>query len=164
LGGWFTTIYVCTILVALVNAIVGIPVSLAGLVCSRGELRALLIAGANCLASVAVVGLFVNAYVAFDSGLRNIYGSASAAPLVIEHMRTHDGLWPRNWDELHETYLKMERPPWSSWEDLRDRTDIDLEFEESISESRLACKRQVSPVFIQNQTPVVENNCTTLLD
>ncbi len=125
--GWFATPYICAAIIALVTAIAGIPVSLAGLVYSRGELRALLIAGTSCLASIAVLGLFVSAYFALDNGLRNIYGSASAAPLVIEHMRTHDGRWPRNWDELHQTYLVMERKPWSPWEDLHDRTEIDFE-------------------------------------
>lgn len=103
------SLYAVAAIVAFIAAIVGIPFSLAGLVCSRRELRAILIAGMNCLASIAVLAMFVSSYFAINDRLRDIYGSASAARLVIEHLRMNDGMWPRNWDELHETYLVLEQ-------------------------------------------------------
>jgi hypothetical protein len=49
------------------------------------------------------------------------------ADMVIEYMETHDGAWPRGWDDLREPYetcVRRSGRPWS-FEQLRDRVDVD---------------------------------------
>jgi hypothetical protein len=47
--------------------------------------------------------------------------------MVIEHMKTNDGQWPRSWDDLRGPYEKLAAPqgyPWS-FEELKDRVAVD---------------------------------------
>lgn len=49
--------------------------------------------------------------------------------MVIEYMETHDGAWPRGWEDLRtpfETLAKGSSGPWTL-ENLRARVDVDWE-------------------------------------
>ncbi len=59
------------------------------------------------LLAVAAIGLFLlaaNWYLNFVNFMRDLYTPGQVANLVIDHMETHNGAWPKSWDELHETF------------------------------------------------------------
>ena len=69
----------------------------------RITLRTLLI-----LVALGVIGLGIFAYQAFQDIGYTVYLPCGAADLVIEHMKANNGAWPRNWEELHRTFLLVE--------------------------------------------------------
>ena len=57
------------------------------------------------MVAVALVVLAVVAYIGFDiwrtvTQIPEAYAAWDTASLVIEYMETHDGVWPKSWDEL----------------------------------------------------------------
>jgi hypothetical protein len=48
----------------------------------------------------------------------------NVAGLVIDYMEDHEGHWPRNWDDLRETYDKSKNHAWSFVE-LKERVSVD---------------------------------------
>ncbi len=55
------------------------------------------------------------------------YAAWWVADMVIEYMETHDGAWPRSWDDLREpfeTCTQRSGRPWT-FEQLRDRVEVD---------------------------------------
>ena len=57
---------------------------------------------------------------------RDAYAGWNVAGLIQQHMDAHNGAWPRNWDDLHETH-RTARPPLSStFENLRTRCEVDF--------------------------------------
>ncbi len=82
---------------------------------------------------MAVILALLGGAVAVYYGYRAIKATQDAyavewvAGMVIEYMETHDGAWPRNWEDLrtpYETCAQRAGGPWS-FEKLRDRVDVD---------------------------------------
>jgi hypothetical protein len=63
-------------------------------------------------------------------GVRDMYAQWWVADMVIEHMASHDGAWPRNWDDLRRPYATCVQQtgsePWN-FDELRDRVEINFE-------------------------------------
>jgi hypothetical protein len=88
-----------------------------------------------------LIGFFAYAYHhAMNVIIPNAYAVWWTADLVIEHMETHGGAWPRSWDELHLTSQQAykgtvstnrdgtwiaEFRPRASLDDLQQRVEID---------------------------------------
>jgi hypothetical protein len=67
------------------------------------------------------------AYWKIDSTTRDAYAVWWVADMVIEYMETHNGEWPRGWDDLHEPYetcVRRSGRPWT-FDQLRNRVDVD---------------------------------------
>jgi hypothetical protein len=61
------------------------------------------------------------------NAIGDAYAGWWVADMVIEHMETHDGAWPRGWDDLREPYetcVRRSGQPWT-FEQLRSRVDVD---------------------------------------
>jgi hypothetical protein len=57
------------------------------------------------------------------------YAVEQVADMAIVYMETHDGAWPRNWEDLrtpYETCINRSSRPWT-FEKLRARVDVDWE-------------------------------------
>ena len=84
-----------------------------------------------------VIGLIVaaipilfayNLYVFLYESIPEMYCAEWVAGTIIHHMKTNDGGWPRDWDELRRTYAdrtKDKGGPWS-FEDLHRWVDVDF--------------------------------------
>lgn len=62
------------------------------------------------------------------------YAQEWVAGMVITHMKTHEGRWPRDWDDLREPYeiaTRRSGRPWS-FDELRSRVDVDFAADPSI--------------------------------
>ena len=60
---------------------------------------------------------------------QDAYAVEWVAGMVIEYMKTHNGAWPRNWEDLrtpYETCAQRSGRPWP-FEHLRERVDVDWE-------------------------------------
>lgn len=55
--------------------------------------------------------------------------AAWVAQMVIDHLQTHEGAWPREWTDLRESYDRCEQRLGRSWsfDELRSRVDVDFE-------------------------------------
>ncbi|MSR57560.1 MAG: hypothetical protein EXS05_07800 [Planctomycetaceae bacterium] len=55
--------------------------------------------------------------------------AAWVAEMVIEHLRLHNGAWPRQWTDLREPFDRCVERSGRSWsfDDLRSRVDVDWE-------------------------------------
>jgi hypothetical protein len=61
-----------------------------------------------------------------ETTINDAYAVEWAADMVIEYMKSHDGAWPRSWDDLREPYKACAQrvgEPWT-FEQLRDRVDV----------------------------------------
>jgi hypothetical protein len=59
--------------------------------------------------------------------VRDAYAAEWVAGMVVEHMRTNGGAWPRGWDDLRAPYESVAARagrPWS-FEQLRERVEVD---------------------------------------
>jgi hypothetical protein len=59
--------------------------------------------------------------------VRDCYAGEWVGGIVVDYMKTNNGVWPRNWEDLRETYedhaKKMGRP-WT-FEELQNRVEVD---------------------------------------
>jgi hypothetical protein len=76
--------------------------------------------------TIGLVLLAVTWYWSFSNFMRDLYTPCQALNLVIEHMETHNGAWPRSWDELHETFVKSGNWRGSDWSEFPRRVGIDF--------------------------------------
>ena len=84
-------------------------------------LRAVLV-----VVSIGLVLLVAVGYWRFNNSMRDLYTPGWAVDLVIEHMETHNGDWPKNWDELHETFAKNPSRRGTDWDEFPRRVGIDF--------------------------------------
>jgi hypothetical protein len=86
----------------------------------------------TCLIGLAigVVGFVITTYLAISEMCYNIYVPVGAVDLVVEHMKAHNGAWPKNWDELHETFVAVQDENGYfrgfRWEEYPNRVGIDF--------------------------------------
>jgi hypothetical protein len=80
--------------------------------------------------AIAVVGFGVFAHVAImDVGFHGYMLPKGTAELLIEHMKANQGAWPKNWEELHKTFLSVEKKgrfEGVHWEDYQRNIGIDF--------------------------------------
>ena len=76
---------------------------------------------------LSVGGAAFYVYYSVNSSVRNAYAAWWVADMVVDHMKAHDGTWPKGWDDLadsYETCVHRSGRPWT-FEELRDRVDLD---------------------------------------
>jgi len=94
--------------------------------------RVLFMSAILLLAFVVTYGMWTIHHVVTEE-VPNCYAVWWVAGMVIDHMETHDGEWPRGWDDLRESYVNeakkasYPRPPAYPWpfDELRRRIEID---------------------------------------
>ena len=78
-----------------------------------------------------------------DSVVRNAYAVEWVAGMIVDHLKAHDGDWPRNWDDLRDDYelgVRKVGRPWTL-DELRDRVVVDW----SADSQLLAAQARQSP-------------------
>jgi hypothetical protein len=51
-----------------------------------------------------LIGAAFYLYNSVNSSIRNAYAGWWVADMVVEHMKAHDGAWPKGWNDLDEPY------------------------------------------------------------
>lgn len=76
---------------------------------------------------VGMVGIVVYSfYITVSVTVPNAYAVWVTAELIIQHMETHDGDWPRGWDDIQPYYIPgttIESP--SGFDNLKRRVEVD---------------------------------------
>jgi hypothetical protein len=76
---------------------------------ARGKRKRRWIIATVVLALVGAVAWPVYDILYTLAGLQDAYAKWDAATLVIEFMDTHDGRWPRGWEDLRGTYSELQQ-------------------------------------------------------
>ena len=66
--------------------------------------RLVLLVGLVCAAGLT---WFVYSFISHMKGIPYAYAKWDTANLLIEYMETHDGKWPRGWQDLQECYIRL---------------------------------------------------------
>lgn len=76
---------------------------------------------------VATAGVVYVVYQSAMTAVHNSYAVWWVADVVIEHMETHDGAWPKGRNDLRESYasLTKKRHHPGTFEELESRVDVD---------------------------------------
>lgn len=79
-------------------------------------------------AALALVALGIHSiYHAVTTTVPNCYAAWWVADMVVEHMKSHDGAWPRGWEDLSAPYEACVERSGRHWtfEELQQRVDVD---------------------------------------
>jgi hypothetical protein len=94
------------------------------------HLKGLLLFTAGCALILGVVVGLYRLHRSINSGLHDVYVPSAAGFLVIEHMKANNRAWPRNWEELHWTFLSVQEKSGHyrgfRWEEYPQRVGIDF--------------------------------------
>jgi hypothetical protein len=87
--------------------------------------RIVIVIGAVLLATTA--GAVYAVYQSAMNAVHNSYAVWWVADVVIEHMETHDGAWPKGWSDLRESYASLTKKHHhpGTFEELESRVDVD---------------------------------------
>ena len=84
---------------------------------SIGAGLALLAMGAGLVAFIIYLSL---------EAVDDSYAQWDAAVSIIHHLRTHDGVWPKDWEALHESCLSAPDLRGPGWDNVQERVDVDF--------------------------------------
>lgn len=89
------------------------------------SLRALLLVVAGCAVVLSIYFSAVSLIRYVEDKVSDAYAVEWVVTVVIDHMETHDGAWPQNWDDLRAAYSRYGNP-WD-FDDLRSRVCVDFD-------------------------------------
>lgn len=81
---------------------------------------------ASLLLAMAVAWFAIRSTLESYHALPDAYASDWTAIFVIDHLRTSDGAWPKDWSDLKDEFDRMAEPNHYAWtfEELQQRVDI----------------------------------------
>ncbi len=80
---------------------------------------------------VVILGVssFISVMLLFSDRVDDVYAGEWAASMIVQHIETHDGQWPQDWEDLETAYVEIaarERVIPFELEDLKNRIEVDF--------------------------------------